>query len=101
MITHLQVFATSVCNVQVIFFVGVQLDLTASPLPQAAAAAQHLQLAPGHQVASTEPADAAPPDGSGEHAGLQRDALVSPAAAQQVQSQVCTGCFRCYTDCET
>ncbi|KAL3158315.1 hypothetical protein ABBQ38_010559 [Trebouxia sp. C0009 RCD-2024] len=77
----------SACG-EVIFFVGVQLDLTASPLPQAAAAAQHLQLAPGHQVASTEPADAAPPDGSGEHAGLQRDALVSPAAAQQVQSQI-------------
>lgn len=88
MIAHLQGFATSVCNVQVIFFVGVQLDITASPPPQAAADAQHLQLVPGHQVASTQPADAAPPNVSAEPARLQSDALMSPAAKQQVESQV-------------
>lgn len=57
---YLQELSTSMCNVQVRFFVGVQLDISAPPT--ADAHAQHLELAAGHNVApSREPADAAPP----------------------------------------
>ena len=76
------------CLVQVIFFVGVQLNITASSTPKAVADARQLQVAAAHHVASREPADAAPPKVSLGHGSHQRDAVLLPAATQQVQSQV-------------
>lgn len=65
------------------FFVGVQLDITAPPTPKAIA---DLQVAPaGNATVSGDPAEAVPADTGAEQ---QTGILSSPAASQQVQSQV-------------
>ena len=65
------------------FFVGVQLDVTAPPTPKAIA---DLQAAPaGNVAASGDPAEAASANAGAEQ---QTGMLRSPAASQQVQSQV-------------
>lgn len=75
------------CIVQVIFFVGVQLDITMPPTPRAAAPAN----AAGAAAGSSDPAEAAT-GARVEQAGQQTGIPESPAASQQVQSQVCLLC---------
>ena len=65
------------------FFVGVQLDITAPPTPKAIAA---LQAAPAGNAAVTGDSAAGVPANAG--AEEQTGILRSPAASQQVQSQV-------------
>ena len=65
------------------FFVGVQLDITAPPTPRATA---DLQAAPaGNAAVSGHPAEAVNGNAGAEQ---QTGILSSPAASQQVQSQV-------------
>ena len=80
-----KVVDNGMCIVQVIFFVGVQLDITMPPTPKAAA--------PANAAArSLEPAEAAPASACAEQGGQQTGVPESPAASQQAQSQVCLLC---------
>ena len=81
----------AVCNVQVMFFVGVQLDITAPATPTAAAAAQPAlsPFAPADNAGpSIDSAEAAIADVGGSHTAQQSGLPMSPAASQQIQSQV-------------
>lgn len=80
-----KVVDNGMCTVQVIFFVGVQLDITMPPTPKA--------VAPANAAASSfEPAEGATASACAEQAGQQTGIPESPAASQQVQSQVCLLC---------
>ena len=80
-----KVVDNGMCTVQVIFFVGVQLDITMPPTPKAATAANAA-------AGSSEPAEAAIANAGVEQAGQQTGIPESPAASQQAQSQVCLLC---------
>ena len=78
-----KVINNGVCNAQVMFFVGVQLDITAPPTPKAIA---DLQAAPDSNAAvSGDPVEALTANAGAKQ---QTGKLTSSAASQQVQSQV-------------
>lgn len=86
------------CCLQVMFFVGVQLDVTAPPTPKASIAAHRPAQAPcagasaamptERSAADREQAGGASSSAQASGAAQQQPVLLSPAASQQVQSQV-------------
>ena len=79
----------AVCTLQVMFFVGVQLDITAPPTKRSEVQqSAQSRFGPADSSASRHGINAASQAVDAPHEAQHSDAIVSPAAHQQVQSQV-------------
>ena len=78
------------CNVQVMFFVGVQLDITVPSTPtKSEMRTAQSRFGFTDSSASRHASNVTIEDGKSSHEAQRHDVSVSPAAHQQVQSQVC------------